>query len=319
MLDSHSSFVESPVFLVGSERSGTTLLRLMLDHHPKIAFKHESEFMVTQISEHGKYPEMGYYRDWLRYQRVFEFSGLTIDERLDFVALLNDFLNQERSRDNKEIVGTTIHYQFSKLRNIWPKAKYIYLYRDGRDVAASVVKMGWAGNPYVAAKWWLEAEKEWDEVRSGLSATNWIEVRFENLIANTNQQLQQICAFLGVHYSEKMMEYVNKSTYERPGPKVIQKWKSRMPVKDVQRIEEQLGDCLVHRGYELSGHPKIDVSPLMKNYLYLQSRAKVFVFRCRKYGMALTLQASLAKRVGFVKLYRHAVIRINHIEQAHLK
>ena len=37
---------ETPVFLIGSERSGTTLLRLMLDHHPNIAFNLESDFLV---------------------------------------------------------------------------------------------------------------------------------------------------------------------------------------------------------------------------------------------------------------------------------
>lgn len=38
--------IEPPFFLIGSERSGTTLLRLMLDHHPNIAFNLESGFLV---------------------------------------------------------------------------------------------------------------------------------------------------------------------------------------------------------------------------------------------------------------------------------
>ena len=47
-----------PVFLVGSERSGTTLLRLMLDHHPDIAFNLESVYIVAKISEDGTFPEL---------------------------------------------------------------------------------------------------------------------------------------------------------------------------------------------------------------------------------------------------------------------
>lgn len=39
--------IQQPIFLIGSERSGTTLLRLMLDRHPEIAFNAESEWLVT--------------------------------------------------------------------------------------------------------------------------------------------------------------------------------------------------------------------------------------------------------------------------------
>ena len=48
--------LRDPVFLVGSERSGTTLLRLMLDHHPEIAFDKEADFMVTMVSDAGVLP-----------------------------------------------------------------------------------------------------------------------------------------------------------------------------------------------------------------------------------------------------------------------
>lgn len=48
--------IESPVFLVGSERSGTTLFRLMLDHHPQIAFFFEFEYAVAMMSPTGSSP-----------------------------------------------------------------------------------------------------------------------------------------------------------------------------------------------------------------------------------------------------------------------
>ena len=56
------SQIRSPVFLIGAERSGTTLLRLMLDHHPDIAFNLESEFLVSRISDSGAFPDMAAYR-----------------------------------------------------------------------------------------------------------------------------------------------------------------------------------------------------------------------------------------------------------------
>ena len=45
--------VPAPLFLVGSERSGSTLLRLMLDHHPEIAFAREFDFVVDRVSATG--------------------------------------------------------------------------------------------------------------------------------------------------------------------------------------------------------------------------------------------------------------------------
>jgi hypothetical protein len=313
------TFVESPIFLVGSERSGTTLLRLMLDHHPRIAFHHEAEYIVTQIADDGTFPEKGRYREWLRNDRVFQHSPFTIDERLDFVALVNDFLIQKKTRDNKELVGATIHYQFRKLGKIWPRAKYIYLYRDGRDVAKSAMRMGWAGNTYSASDRWLEAETEWDKVRASLDRVDWTEIRYEDLIASTEPNLERICDFLGVAYSEKMLDYVKDSTYSAPDARLKQQWKTRMPKLEVQRLEDKLGDRLLLRGYELSGHPRIRVTNLTRKYLYLQSRLKVFLFRLTQYGVALTLQETLSRRFGLTRIHLGTVKRINQIINASLK
>lgn len=313
------TLVDRPIFLVGSERSGTTLLRLMLDHHPRIAFNGESEYIVAQISEHGTYPEVDIFREWLRNDRIFQGSRSAIDESLDYVDLVNDILNQKRLRDNKEIIGATIHRQFRLLRSIWPRAKYIYLYRDGRDVANSVLNMGWAGNVYVAADWWLYAEKEWDELRGTLGPDAWIEVRFEDLIASTRSQLERICGFLGVQYSEKMFDYIGTSTYSAPDASLNYQWRTGMRAADVQRVEEKLGDRLSRRGYELSGHPRISVGAVTRRYFHLQSRVNAFLFRLGKYGIALTLQETLSRRFGIQQAHRNAVDRINRIINANVK
>ena len=58
-----------PFFLIGSERSGSTMLRLMLDHHPQLACNLESDFLVSQLGEQGQYPTMSYYHAFLRQDR----------------------------------------------------------------------------------------------------------------------------------------------------------------------------------------------------------------------------------------------------------
>ena len=315
----NSRFVDTPVFLVGSERSGTTLLRLMLDHHPKIAFNLESQYIVDRISDDGTYPGIERYREWLRNDRTFQGSRFAIDEGLDFVGLVNDFLNQKRLRDNKEVVGATVHYEFRKLHRIWPRAKYIYLYRDGRDVANSVMRMGWAGNVYVAADLWLNAEKERDEMCLNIGDDDWLEVRYEDLVTSTRSQLERMCTFIGVEYSEKMFDYVKTSTYAAPDASLCYQWKTGMDKVDVQRLEEKLGERLLTRGYELSGHPRISVPGLMRKYLYLQSRVNAFLSRIRKFGMVLTFLETLSRRFGLNRIHRTAVNRMNRIINANLK
>ncbi|MEP0844220.1 MAG: sulfotransferase, partial [Phycisphaerae bacterium] len=61
---------KDPVFLVGAERSGTTLARLMLDHHPRIAWLNEFEYAVDLIGPQG-WPDVNAYCDYLETNRIF--------------------------------------------------------------------------------------------------------------------------------------------------------------------------------------------------------------------------------------------------------
>ncbi|MBU1690130.1 MAG: sulfotransferase [Gammaproteobacteria bacterium] len=307
------------VFLVGSERSGSTLLRLMLDHHPDIAFNLESEYLVSQISDDGSFPDIGDYCEFLRNDRVFQHSHFEIKENLDFVAMTNDFLEQKRIRDGKAIVGATIHFQFNKIGRIWPKAKYIYLLRDGRDVANSIVGMGWAGNAYVAADSWLETEMEWEQYRETLPDGSWIELRYRDLVRNPTEQLTRICNFLGVEYSDRMFDYIKGSSYEPLNPGLIEQWKRKTSKKMLQRIEEKIGDRLLLRGYELSGHPRVVLSSIEKRWLYLHSKLGTFVCRLRKYGAVLVFQEIITRRLGLKELNLRIKCMVNKIDDANLK
>ncbi len=316
---SYQVSIKSPIFLVGCERSGTTLLRLMLDHHPDMACNLESEYMVSLIDEHGVYPEISAYREWLAGNRVFRHSRFEIDVTLDYVGLLNDFMRQKLWRDNKHYVGATIHWSFNKIKYIWPKAKYIYLYRDGRDVAASMVNMGWAGNSFVAADVWLCAETEWSVLRKALTASQWIEVQYEKLISHTREQLTRICDFVGVEYSESMFDYIQNSTYDQPNPRLNFQWKYKMSPRELQFVESKIGSQLVARGYELSKHPVIEISQLRAKYLEFHSNFHKFLWRLNRYGVRLTLSGAIARRLGMREWQAKIKAQFDNIDDAHLK
>jgi hypothetical protein len=89
--------VQQPVFVVGAPRSGTTLLRLMLGHHPRVAFLSEFPFAVDALPERG-WPPLGGYYEYLAENRIFRDSGLKIDTGLDYVGLMQSFLRQALRR-----------------------------------------------------------------------------------------------------------------------------------------------------------------------------------------------------------------------------
>ena len=317
--DAVAPTIETPVFLIGSERSGTTLLRLMLDHHPDIAFNLESEFLVSEISDAGVFPDVSAYRRKLREDRVFRHSGFDVRDDLDFPALLNDFLRQKLERDRKRVVGATVHYGFCKLQYLWPRAKYIYLLRDGRDVACSVVEMGWAGNVFVGAKWWLEAEHEWAEYQKTLGRDRWIEVRYEDLTADSAAQLRRICDFIGVTFSERMFDYTESSSYSLPDPAQSFKWRRKVAPKDLQLLEARIGPQLAKRGYKLSSPAPLQIAEGLERRLQWRSRVGVAIRKLRMFGFWLYTVELISRRLGLRTVHDRARRAVNAIVDQNLK
>ncbi len=84
--------ISKPIFLVGAERSGTTVLRLMLSHHPQLSWCQEFEYVVDQVTNEGRFPNLDQYYEWLETHRVFQARNFKIDHTLDYVELVNSFL-----------------------------------------------------------------------------------------------------------------------------------------------------------------------------------------------------------------------------------
>jgi hypothetical protein len=290
--------MSAPFFLIGSERSGSTMCRLMLDSHPDIACNLESDFLVSQVGDDGQLPNVNAYRRFLRNDRIFRHSRFRIDAWQDYRGLVDSFLEQKRSRDNKRLVGATVHHDFHRLRHLWPEARYVYLLRDGRDVARSAVGMGWAGNSYCGADIWLKAEAQWRELRAGLQPSSYIEVRFEDLVRDPRTSLARICVFLGVEFSEEMLAYPSRSSYGAPDPRLVAQWHSAMPQRELRLLEGRLDEALRQRYYPLSDLPPLRPGPLGVWLLRQQSRILRLWARQRRYGLGLTVKEFLARRLG---------------------
>ena len=304
-------------FLVGAERSGTTLLRLMLDSHPGLAFRSEFELAVELMPDEGGFPDLEAYYAYLHGQRWVDEPPL-IDRALDYPALVRSFLEQKRSDDRKPRIGATVHKHFDRLLRIWPDARFIHLVRDGRDVARSCVSMGWYGNAWRAAERWITAERLWNRMTELVPPERRIDVRYEELIADPVAQLTRMCELIGIAYDPAMLSYPARSTYAPPDARQAYQWRRRLAPREVQLIESCMAELLLARGYELSAAVPQLPGPAEQLALLLEDRVGVARSRMRTLGLGLWLESAVASRFGG-GAWRHAVNgRINRVINSQL-
>ena len=313
------SKIEQPFFLVGAERSGTTLLRLMLDRHTQLAWCNEFEYAVDLVSDRGDYPQLETYYKWLETHRIFQNSQFEIDLSLNYPQLINSFLIQKQTRENKNLVGATVHRYFDRLLNIWPNAKFIYIVRDGRDVARSCIGMGWAGNVWTGVERWIEAEALWTDFSSSLPMKQKIEVTYESLISQPKDILENICSFIGISFEPGMLTYDRTTTYDLPNPKLIQQWQHKLSESQIKLIESRISNMLLERNYELSGLPLVEVNPAMQQMLRLQDRVKRIQFRIKRLGLPLFLADNLSRHFKIDSWQKNIKLKINAVQQSYLK
>ncbi len=304
----------APTFLVGSERSGSTLLRLMLDHHPLIAFEHEFDAATLRVGDDGTLTEVDDdYVAWLGTVRGVWYS---IDRSLDHRELMHDFLEQKRSASGgKPHGGATVHHHFDRLPFLWPDARYVHLLRDPRDVAPSVVQKGWAGNVYHASEWWTEAERCFDTLRQRVPPERLLEVRYEDLVTYPESELARICDFIGVEFDARMLRYHESvQQYPPPDARLAYQWRTKLGPEQVVLVEERVGRQLLEKGYEPSGYPIPNIGPARRELLMLDSRAKRFRFRLDQFGAGVIALDLIGRRLRLRPLARYALERIKAVE-----
>ena len=318
MMKEHISLILEPVFLVGAERSGTTLLRLMLAHHPQIAFHSEFEYVVDYF-QGNNWPQLDEYYECLELDRLFQCSNFVIDVSLNYPQLVNSFLVQKRDGAGKAFVGATVHRHFDRLLRIWPDARFIHIVRDGRDVARSCIGMNWAGNVWTGIDRWIEAEQLWSQLKETIAPEQYTEVRYETLIAKPVETLTNLCNFIGTSYDPAMLSYSQTTTYDLPDSKLLWQWKRKFSEREIQLVEAKIGDMLVERGYELSGLPSLTVNSVMKPMLKLHSKWSVVRGRIRIYGLPLILSSFLSRHLELKQWKKRVQLKCNYIDTARLK
>jgi len=306
-----SANAENPFFLIGAERSGTSLLRLMLDHHPQVLCLRESTFVVDYLTSTGEEPSPKALAAELSIDRTALLAGFEVDQGASYIEASRDFLRQAGLSAGKPIWGATIHRHFTEILHIWPQARFLNIVRDPRDVAPSVVAMGWSGNTFLGSKPWVAAQKNAMELRDSLPPDRWMNLRFEDLVSEPEVTLERACRFLGCEYHSAMLNYPKGSSYPAPDASAAARWKTKLSHKEIQLVESKVGGLLVDAGYKPSGHPLLQIGPFQEYCLKLQSRLFRIRFRIRRYGFLPIFSFFLFRKIGMKRASNKMLMRMH--------
>lgn len=208
-------------FIVGVARSGTTLLRLMLDAHPEVAIPPETHFLHQALELEAAS------EDGLRegFAAVVTGSFTWGDFGLDPAAFrralaavrpftlgagVRCFYRAYAARHGKARWGdktpTYTTLVTALLRHL-PEARVLHLLRDGRAVAASRRPMAFGPGPSVRAQARDWAEKVRAARAAGAGSGRYLEVRYECLVTEPEATLREVCRFLDLPYDTRMLAY----------------------------------------------------------------------------------------------------------------
>jgi hypothetical protein len=192
----------APIFLVGCQRSGTTMLRLVLDSHSAISCGPETRFLTDLERIVG--------RDWERLARF----GFTQEEWLRRIA---DFFggvhaDYARARGKSRWADKTPRYAISLdfVTRVFPEAQIVHVIRDGRDVVVSHRKrFGYWSAVKCVVKWprYIRAARA---VGATLPADRYHELRYEDAVTEPEKTLRALFEFLGEPWEEGVLDYATK-------------------------------------------------------------------------------------------------------------
>ena len=308
-----------PIFIVGAERSGTTLFRLMLDHHPEITVIPEFEYIVDMLPGTENWPSLDVFHSYLYRDRIFLAQKFSIDPSLDYPALGASFLHQQLIREKKPNVLAVVHRNFDQLKRIWPSARYIHIVRDPRDVARSCIHMGWAGNVWTGVDRWIDAENTWRRLKKQLSPCLYFEVAEELLIADPEKILHDISDFIGVDYHRQMLEYAQFTSYSKPDPTLIYQWKQKLTSKEIQLVESKAGALLTDAGYQPSGLPLVHPPWVLRLVLRVQDKISRIRYRLGYMGIKLFVSDWLSRKFQLMAWQDKLRPRIHEAGRGRLK
>jgi hypothetical protein len=213
--------LKAPVIVFSPPRSGSTLLRVVLNSHPKLHAPHETHVRMLTLDMRGK-PTV------VRAQKGF---GLN---RADLEHLLWDrLLHRELQLSGKEIIVEKTPanvFVWKRLATCWPDARFIFLLRHPASIATSWHEGDPPRRPMSKAiPHTLKYMETLEVARANLPG---VTVRYEDLTSDPQTQTKRICEYLGIPWDPAMVNYGKKDH----GPYVMGfgDWKDKIKTGQIQ-------------------------------------------------------------------------------------
>ncbi|VAW64546.1 Sulfotransferase domain protein [hydrothermal vent metagenome] len=274
------------VFIIGTQRSGSNLLRLMLNQLKEIASPHPPHILDRMIPLMGTYGDL---KDDAKFKTLVddvcrlvelnpvEWSDVTFDREKIFTQSEND---RSLMSVYKAVYDTYAEHQNAhtwcckSMANInyidsieahFEQPKYIYLYRDGRDVALSFQKaVVGEKHMYNIAKDWADTQEIAVNLRSSIESEFFYSVSYEQLTQQPEETAQSLCKFLGVEFSSDMFDFHKSSEAKNAADSSdlwgnvtspiqsnnSKKYKKEMSEDDIRIFESVAGKMLDQLNYE---------------------------------------------------------------------
>jgi Sulfotransferase family len=274
--------VSRPLILLGVSRSGTTLLRVILDRSPGMAIPDESFFVPLLARRHGRTIDPARFLDDVARIPAVRDWGVEVADVASRVrpgmatgAAIAAIYEAYAAGVGKPRWGdkTPMYMRhLPLLERLFPDAHYVHLVRDGRDAALSFLQMPggaftrtWA-HPTTPAQFaclWRKEVREARALGGRVGAARYVEVRYEELVAEPDATIQAICSFAAIPYDAAMLDYsgavdVSAKPHQQrlltPPTTGVRSWREDLPAEDIAAFEAVAGDLLAELGYEVSSN-----------------------------------------------------------------
>ena len=250
------------MIVLGVRRSGTTLLRVMLDRNAALAVPDESYFVPQLARRHrGTVDPAAFVEDLRRLPTLVEWglSPEAVASRLrprmttgDAIAAVFEAYAADRGKRRWGDKTPLYMQHLGLLERLFPSALFDHLIRDGRDAAlsflsvpAGIMTEGW-GYPRDAAGFaaqWATEVRAARALGARLGRDRYLELRYEALVADPAAELRRVCSFAGLEYDDAMLGYVGETDSARKEhqqrlnepPRVgLRDWSTEMPAAETE-------------------------------------------------------------------------------------
>jgi hypothetical protein len=290
---------KAPVFVLGCPRSGTTLLYHMLSSAGKFAiYRAESNVFSVLQPRFGDLGRESNRRELLRYwlnSKMFRETGLDaqlISERIlggchsagDFLRIVMEETARQQSVERWADTTPDHLLYIREIKRQIPNALIVHIIRDGRDVALSYVKQGWAHPlPWDRNEDLLMAGLFWKWiVRRGRDSgkvlgNDYHELRYEDLVEKPTETLARLGQFIQQDLDYDRIQRVGIGSVSQPnssfsteaGSGFVRRWARKMTSEKLADFEALTGEFLRELGYPLAAEPKkLDLRLLRLRYTY---------------------------------------------------